>query len=69
MATHVITVIYGGKWLFDESGPTFVGQTTSKVFILDDSITLQGLSEKVHNRFNVDSAFELEFNHLHPFKV
>ena len=69
MATHVITVIYGGKWLFDESGPTFAGHTTSKVFILDDSITLQGLSEKVHNRFNVDSAFELEFNHLHPFKV
>ena len=68
MATHIITVVCGGKWLVNDSCPTFVGDTTSKVFMIDETITLHGLTGKVHNRFNIDSALELKFNHLHPFK-
>ena len=68
MEPHVITVVFGGSWVFADTSLEFVGNTTSKVFLLYDSTTLQDLKRKVCTRFNVDSVLELQFSHLHPCK-
>ena len=69
MAPYVITVVYGGEWRFSATGLSFVGEKTSKVFILNNPITFERLEEKVRSRFNIDAAVGLEFNHLHPLKL
>lgn len=68
MSSNIVTVVYGGKWRVAETGLLFDGNTTSKAFVLEDTITLLTLREKVCSRFNVDESVELEFSHLHPFK-
>ena len=69
METKLLTVKFGGEWKLIEGDLSFVGDVTSKVIVIKETLSLEELKNDVIDRFDIDQlVFELKLSHLHPFK-
>ena len=67
MGSAILTVCFGGQWKKEDGIWVYVGNKSSKAFVIEKDISVEGLKRTIVDRFNVDvGKCNVMLSHMHP---